>query len=311
MFRHTKLRAAMLLAATLLASALVVPQTQQPRATSAWTPPAPRLKEKTLFAPKPHGGDNIFKGEAESWLADAIVKLEGDELTPIKDKQVAAYVSQVGKNLVAFSAAPSKQFEFIVLDDEEVNASSVGDGRIYINLGMLREVGNEDELAGIIAHEIAHDAFGHAPKTVTRQLFWMKGVRKIGTPVEAEDALESLLEEYEKKPLAVIGESLLGFARFDELEADRAAFYNVYKAGYNPRALAEVLKRVEREMKGEMDGDEYRMEQFLKLLFGSHPPTAQRSMALSWESNFVKMPKKEERRSSAAFDEMKARVAKL
>jgi predicted Zn-dependent protease len=102
----------------------------------------------------------------------------------------------------------------------------------------------------------------------------------------------------------------LGFARFDELEADRAAFYNTYKAGYNPHALATVLKRMEREMKEEK-GEEDGWAQFILLLFGSHPPTPQRTMAFSWESNFVKMPRKDSHYQSPAFEAMKARVIKL
>lgn len=298
------------LAILLLLSTSVFVTPQQVSEKSNWIPPSPRLKAKTPFAPRPFGGDNIFKGEAEKWLADAIEKLEAGVLTPIKDQSVIEYVSQVGKHLVAHSVAPTKHYGFIVLDDENANAMNMGAGRIYINLGMLKAVESEDELAGILAHEIAHDAFGHAPKAVTRQLFWMKGTRKVKTPAEVESALEALLDEYEKKPFAAFGENLLGFARFNELEADRAAFYNTYKAGYNPHALASALKRMEREIKEEM-GKDYAMYQFLTILFGSHPPTGQRSMAFSWESNFVKMPAKDARYQSSAFDAMKAKVAKL
>jgi predicted Zn-dependent protease len=73
-------------------------------------------------------------------------------------------------------------------------------------------------------------------------MFWMTGTRKVKTPAEVELALAKLLGEYEKKPTAAIGESLLGFARFAELEADRAAFYNAYQAGYNPYALATMTR---------------------------------------------------------------------
>jgi predicted Zn-dependent protease len=282
---------------------------QQDSALSSWTPPTVR-KAKTPLAPKPLGGDNIFKGEAEKWLADAIVKLEVGFLMPINDKFVNDYVSQVGNHLAAHSVAPTKQHQFIATDDLVPNAMTAGGGRIYITRGMLEQVESEDELAGVLAHEIAHEAFGHAPKTVTRQLFWMTGTRKVKTAAEVESALAKLLAEYEKKPLAIIGESLLGFARFDELEADRAAFYNIYKAGYNPRALPTVLKRMEREIKEEM-GKDYDWYQFIVLLFGSHPPTPQRSMAFSWESNLVTMPPKDARYESSAFNAMKARVAKL
>ncbi|MGH9967561.1 MAG: M48 family metallopeptidase [Pyrinomonadaceae bacterium] len=297
-------------ATVLLLSAFALAIAQQVSIKSTWTPPASR-NAKTPFAPKPLRGDNIFKGEAEIWLADAVEKLEGGIFTPIDDKVVVDYVSQVGNHLVSYSVAPQKQFRFIVTTDWTPDAMTAGGGRIYISRGMLGQIESEDELAGILAHEIAHDAFAHASKTVTRQMFWLTGTRKVKTSAEVELALSKLLDEYEKKPIAVIGESLLGFARFDELEADRAAFYNTYKGGYNPYALATVLKRMARQEKEEMGKDQYFQYQFLVLLFGNHPPTAQRSMALSWESNFVKMPAKDSRYDSGAFDAMKLRITSM
>lgn len=297
-----------LLILTFSALTLSVGAQDTPRAE--WTPPTPRTKAKTPFAPKPLGGDNIFKGEAEGWLADAIVKVESGGLEPIDDEFVEDYVSRLGKHLAAYSVAPAKQYQFVVLDDEEPNAMSIGGGRIYINVGMLKAVESEDELACIIAHEIGHDAFGHAPKTVTRQLFWMTGVRKVKSYEEVESALKNLLAAYRKNTFAAVGESLLGFARADELEADRAAFYNAYKAGYNPYAMKTMFKRFKQREKEEA-GKNYSAEQFFTVLFGSHPPTPQRETAISWESNFVKMPPKEELYKSAAFDTMKARVAKM
>jgi hypothetical protein len=66
-----------------------------------------------------------------------------------------------------------------------------------------------------------------------------------------------------------------------------------------------------REQKAEMGTDNYNTYQLLMLLFASHPPTTQRSMALSWESNFVKMPPQESRHATSAFDEMRERVKSL
>ncbi|MDT5159045.1 MAG: hypothetical protein QOH51_3402 [Acidobacteriota bacterium] len=298
-----------LLAVAALALSVTATARQNPTQPS-WRPP-PTRKAKTPFAPKPHGGHNIFKGEAEVWLADAIEKVEGGMFTPVDEKAVADYVSRVGNNLASYSASPTRQYTFIVTDDWSPEAMTAGGGRIYLSLGMLKRVESEDELAGVLAHEIGHDAFGHAAKTVTRQMFWMTGEGKVETPAEVESALTKLLAEYEQKPIAAVGESLLGFARFDELEADRAAFYNTYKAGYNPYALASVLKRMGREEKREMGKSQYRLNQFLVLLFGSHPPSAQRAAALSWESNFVRMPAKDSRYASAAFDAMKSRVMNM
>jgi beta-barrel assembly-enhancing protease len=276
---------------------------------STWTPP-PSRNAKTPFAPKPFAGDNIFKGEGELWLADAVEK-HSSLFEPIDEKAIVEYVTQVGNNLAAYSVAPKKQYRFIVTDEWRPDAMTAGGGRIYITQGMLLRLESEDELAALLAHEIAHDAFSHPAKTVTRQMFWLTGTRKVKTPVAVEAALLKLFSEYEKKPLANITETVLGFSRFDELEADRAAFYNTYKAGYNPHALTTILKRLAREDENDLGTSEYRKQQVLLLLFGTHPPTAQRSLALSWESNFVKMPARNSHFASNALTDMKSRITAL
>jgi predicted Zn-dependent protease len=142
-------------------------------------------------------------------------------------------------------------------------------------------------------------------------MFWLTGTRKVSTRAAVEAAVNKLLNEYEKKPLATITENVLGFSRFDELEADRAAFYNTYKAGYNPHALTIVLKRLARDEENDVGTSEYRTYQLMMLLFGTHPPTAQRSLALSWEANFVKMPPQNSQFANPAFTDMKSRIKAL
>ena len=272
-----------------------------------WQPPPPR-KAKTVFAPKPIGGNNIFKGEAELWLSDALEEVEGGIFKEIKDQAISDYVTKMAANLALYSGKPGRSYTFVVTSNDTPDAMTSGSGRIYVTLGLLRLVQTEDELAGIIAHEITHDVFAHIPRTITRQLFWMTGTRKVSSPTEVRNALERLFAEYDKTEIAAIGEKLLGFARFDELEADRGAFYLTYKAGYNPLALATALKRYEEEQKKETEKSEYRWAQIYALLLGNHPLTAQRSLALSWESNFVKMPPENSYFHSAAFDDMKRRL---
>jgi len=290
----------------LFTASLVLAQKTNP----TWQPPAPR-QSLTIFAPSPSNRDNIFKGEKEVWLSDALEELEGGIFSEIEDQEISAYITQVGANLTSYSEKTKGTYTFTVTTNDAPDAMTTGAARIYISLGMLRLAQTEDELAGVIAHEISHNVFAHIPKTLTRQLFWMTGTRKVSTPVELRDKLERLLAEYQKTPISAVGEQLLGFARFDELEADRGAFYITYKAGYNPQSLATVLERYEQEQKGDVDKSEYRGGQMYALLLGNHPPTAQRSLALSWETNFVKMPAKNSYYRSAAFDEMKRRLALL
>jgi len=174
---------------------------------------------------------------------------------------------------------------------------------------LLKSVDSEDELAGFLAHEMAHDIFHHTGKMLTQQLFWMTGKRRMRTSEDVDSAIEELQAAYEKDAFAEFGERLLGFARFDEPEADRAAFYNLYKAGYNPSALKRFFTKNDKERKQESDN--YAREQFLAFVLGSHPPSKQRAIAMSWESNFVNMPTKHSRYKSPAFEAMKAGVEKL
>jgi predicted Zn-dependent protease len=301
-----KTRLTIALTLLLLTAPFVPAQTTRP----TWQSPVPR-KSLTLFAPTPLDGNNIFKGEKEVWLSDALEELEGGVFSEIEDPEISAYVAQVGANLTSYSAKAKRTFTFIVTTDDTPDAMTSGAGRIYVSRGLLRLVQTEDELAGIIAHEITHDVFAHVPKTLTRQMFWMIGTRKVFSPVEVRNKLERLLGEYQKIPIAAVGEQLVGFARFDELEADRGAFYITYKAGYNPHALATALERYEQEQKEDVDKSEYHWGQVYALLLGNHPLTAQRSLALSWESNFVQMPAKNSFYRSAAFDEMKRTLALL
>jgi predicted Zn-dependent protease len=276
------------------------------QAQSTWTPPVARTA-RTPLAPKPHAGQNIFKGDAEGWLADAVqdANVRSD---PVSDHFVSDYVSRVGNYVASHSAAPAKEYRFIVTSDSGPDAWSTGGGRIFLTMGMLRLIESEDQLAGILAHEIAHDAFGHIGKTMTRKLFWMTGIKKVQDADSVEKALDRLHSEYAKRPITELGDTMLGFSRLDELEADRAAFYNAYKAGYNPLALSDALQLYAEKSKEEQGKKEYWRDEFLMLLFGSHPPDTQRFLALSWEANFVKMRPRDSHYQSPAFDAMKKRV---
>ena len=296
----------MIAAAVILSLWFHVVAVSQTQASPAWTPPTPR-SAKTPFAPKPLPTYNIFKGDADRWLADAIEKLEAEVAAPLNDKALDDYVSTIGNYVAKYSVAPAKQYQFIVTGDRSADAMTAGGGRVYISLGMLELIETEDELAGVLAHEIGHDAFHHAARTVTRQMFWLTGTKKIRSPEDAETALAELNSKI-TLPIG-LGERMLGFARFDELEADRAAFYNLYKAGYNPHALTTSLKRLQQKS-DEKDEGGTEKKLFL-LLFGNHPPTGQRTFALTWESNWLKMPPESSEHASAAFEAMKQRVKEI
>lgn len=303
--KHLQVVVVMLMA--LLSQAVAGQETNQETKFPEWKPPPSRAKSLTLLAPKAFNHNNIFKGEAEQWLAEAIIKLESPYLQPYKDAEISAYISKLGKYLTQFSESPNKKFQFVVTDDSDVNAFSIGGGRVYICRGLLEEVKSEDELAGVIGHEIGHDTLLHTPKTVTRQLFWMNGTTKINTAADAEKALGNLLEKFSNSPVSVFMEAVGRITKSLEIEADRAGFYIAYKAGYNSLAMQDFFMRIEQLQKKER-GKTEGMTDFVEILFASHPANNDRKNGFGWESNFVKMPPKDAVINSPAFTAMKAKL---
>jgi len=281
-----------------------------------WQPPRPRLEAKTAFAPKFMPGNNIFRGEKEYWLADAVAATQGHWPNKFSDPSIDHYLSQVTQNLGQYSHEPSKHYEIQVINLRVANAFTAGGGKIYITRGMLREVESEDELAGVIAHEIGHDNFHHAGRTATRQMFWAAGIREVSSYHDTAEALKKLLAAYdpERNPLPALGEAVSGIGRADEQSADKAAFYFLYKAGYDPLALAKYFDRVADPTAAYLRseaGSAWPVFWTLSLLFDAHPPNELRAAALRWESNLVPAVAKDPGTDQTAFRTMKSRLKYL
>lgn len=281
-----------------------------------WQPPAPRPDAQTPFAPKFVKGNNIFTGEKEYWLADAVAGTEFHWPKRLTDRVICNYLAGLTNNLGRYSHEPTKRYEIAVVDLPYANAFTAGGGQIYLTRGILAQVISEDELAGVIAHEMGHDNFHHAGRTLTRQFFWVIGVREVNSQQDLRQDLGKFLAVYnpEHNPLPALGEAVSGIARADEQSADRAAFYFLYKAGYNPMALADYFRRVPdpalQYLKSET-GAAWPVFWTFSLIFDSHPPSGFRMTALDWESNFIAPMPPDNRNNITAFNAMKSRLKYL
>ncbi|MBI4751477.1 MAG: M48 family metalloprotease [Acidobacteria bacterium] len=270
-----------------------------------WQAPTPPAKGKTRLLPKPGRGHNIFKGEAEQWLVEYLTP---DEVE-LGDPVISTYLNQVVNHLTTFCPEPTRHFQVVVLDEDLPDAFCQGDGKIYITVGFLKMMESEDELAGVLAHEMGHEALKHIPKTLSRQLLWMIGTTKITSREQLNSALTRLSEKYQKIPVAAFMERLSGISRMDELKADQCAVATLFRAGYNPRALITILARAERYQK-EAYGKGYGKAKFVQFWLGTHPPTSFRKLAFQLERMFIKLPPKDTRYPSQAFEAMKALLEK-
>lgn len=172
-------------------------------------------------------------------------------------------VDQVGRRLAAASERPNLPWTFTVLDTPMVNAMAVPGGYIYITRGMLERINSEDELAGVLGHEIAHVTARHSAQQISKQQ-----LAQFGLVLGAVVAGPEVLQQYGQ--IAQLGLGLLfqRYSRQHETEADLLGTGYMAEARYHPVGAERMLMALQRLDKNPAAGiDRY---------FLSHPDPAKR-----------------------------------
>lgn len=150
-----------------------------------------------------------------------------------QDEEWQAYVKEIGERLLAVSPDAGRKYHFYVLDNPSVNAMALPDGYIFINRGLIAYLRSEDELAGVIGHEIGHVVGNHARRSNRLGAFG-NVLGFIGAVMTGTGAVADLANT----ATATIRS---GYGREFELEADEYGGRFLAKAGYNPLAMIDVL----------------------------------------------------------------------
>ena len=150
-----------------------------------------------------------------------------------QDESWQLYVNEVGQRLVEITPHAGKDYHFFVIDNSGVNAMALPDGYIFVNRGLLAYLRSEDELAGVLGHEIGHVVGRHARRTNSVGLFGnVLGV--IGAFITGTGAIADLGN-------TVTQTIRSGYGREFELEADEYGGEFLARAGYNPQAMIDVI----------------------------------------------------------------------
>jgi len=163
----------------------------------------------------------------------------------VQDPELSAYLNGLGERLAASSAKPYLQFNFFAVRDPTINAFALPGGYIGVHTGLLTAVRNESELAGVIAHEIAHVTQSHIARMVDNQ-------RGAGLTTLAALAVALLAArsnpEMAQAAITTAGalnvQNQLDFTRENEKEADRVGFQNLEKSGFEPAGMATFFERL-------------------------------------------------------------------
>jgi predicted Zn-dependent protease len=214
----------------------------------------------------------------------------------IDDPLITEYVNRVGQNIVLHSDA-KVPFTIKVIDSDEVNAFALPGGFFYVNKGLLLAADNEAELAGVMAHEIAHVAARHAVENQTKAS--LLEYAALGGSIFL-GGIPGLIYQN------TAGIGLLGifmkFSRGAEEEADKLGVQYMYAAGYDPGAMATMFEKLEAKNK--------KKPGLIARAFATHPaPPDRRASALALAARF---PDHEEYViSSSEFQRVKNRLLRL
>ena len=214
----------------------------------------------------------------------------------VDDPLITEYINRVGQNIVLHSDA-KVPFTIKVIDSDEVNAFALPGGFFYVNKGLLLAADNEAELAGVMAHEIAHVAARHAVENQTKAS--LLEYAALGTSIFL-GGIPGLIYQN------TAGIGLLGifmkFSRSAEEEADRLGVQYMYAAGYDPGAMATMFEKLEAKNK--------KKPGLISRAFATHPaPPDRRASSLALAARF---PEHDEYViSSSEFQRVKNRLLRL
>jgi predicted Zn-dependent protease len=213
----------------------------------------------------------------------------------ITDPVINEYVNRVAQN-IARNSDLKVPLTVKVIDSPGINAFALPGGFLYVNSGLLLAADGEAQLAGVIAHEVAHVAARHWASTQTKATILQYAMLPLIFTPMTYGVYMGVMEAYMNGvPLA-----FLKFSRNDEAEADYLGLQYMYKAGYDPESYLEIFSKVideERSSPGSVPK-----------VFMDHPPTPDRIVALDKEMKTILPSRPQSLVSTSEFNDVQARL---
>jgi len=242
------------------------------------------------------GVGNWYSVEKQVAMGRQYAQQIESQIKLVNDPVVTEYVNRIGQNLVRNSDA-QVPFTIKVIDSDVVNAMALPGGFFYVNSGLILAADEEAEMAGVMAHEIAHVAACHYGREMTRlnllqiaslPAIFMGGALGYGI--------------YEGMGLG-IPLTFLKFSRTFEAQADYLGIQYMYRAGYDPSAFVSFFEKLQ-AMEKKKPGS-------LSKAFDTHPQTPDRIEKSQEEIRKILPAKAEYIVTTSEFDEVKARLAQI
>jgi len=195
--------------------------------------------------------DAVLSKNEEARIGSAIMRQINASGKVLADPQINEYINEIGHRVSAFANDGNHSFSFFVVDDPSINAFALPGGYVGVHTGLIEATRNEDELAGVLAHEVAHVTQRHIARAVTanqRQSLLSTAIM-LGAMVAGAmggmdgDAMAAAISVAQ----GTQAQAQINFTRSNEYEADRVGMASLAEAGFDPNGMASFFEVIGRE----------------------------------------------------------------
>jgi len=186
---------------------------------------------------------NIFTPEQEMIFGELFHEQMSGDLRFIRDPELEGYLRAIGAKLVKHLPPSGLKFQFFIVDLPDANAFNTPGGYVYVSRKLIGFANNEDELAGVIAHELGHATVRHAANDMSELLKKILNVTRLGDRKDVADKYNLLVERAKTKDIP----ERRGHESTQQLQADRIGLFSMVAAGYDPDAFGNFFARLVEE----------------------------------------------------------------
>ena len=225
------------------------------------------------YAHDPKPGFNVFSADQEVQLGQQAAADAERQLPMLNDRSVTSYVNTIVSRLARVAPHRDYPYRAKVVNSSDINAFALPGGFIYVHRGLIQAARTEGELAGVLAHEMAHVALRHGTAQVSKAYAAQLGVGALGQILGGGRQNSQVWNVVGNLGLSTL---FLKFSRNAEDEADSLGARMMAEAGYNPIEMANFFDVLQAQQRRNPSS----VEQF----FSSHPAPANRSQHIRSEA---------------------------
>lgn len=198
-------------------------------------------------------GFNLLKPEQDVEIGRASVEQIEQQLPLVENAQVQRYVESIGQELAAHAPGPRFPYRFRVVDASDLNAFALPGGPIYLNRGVIESAKSEGEVAGVLAHEIAHVALRHGTHNVSKAYLTRAGIGILGGLLggDVSAGTAAIINIVGGVGLNAL---FLKYSRAAETQADLLGAQILARSGYNPADMIEFFRTLQQSEKRKVVG---------------------------------------------------------